>query len=764
MADADSETDDRQRLRLRIFGLIAISLFASLFARLWFLQVMQREDLRAEASANILRVVHEEAPRGRIFDREGRLLVDNKVVHVVMIDRRELNNALDGDDQEEMFLQLALIVSRSGRLTKVLDIDDRLEDPEFGPFDDVPVAIDVDPDLLVYLGERSDLFPGISVQQRTVRTYPYGQLGAHVLGYVGPLTTAELEEQNARIRDHDALDSRTYQPSDEIGKTGVERIFEDELRGIPGRRFLEVNAANEIVEELEDRGREPVPGNDVYLTIDIDVQQLVEEQLRAGLEVARNQTKAEEFDPDFVASAGAAVALDPRDGSLIAMASFPTYDPRDFIGGISQRLFDGLTSEENFSPILNRAIQGEYAPGSTFKPVTTYAALTQGVLGPEGTLGTPDSFYNDVGWYRYPICEAGEQTCVFRSPYCCGRGVDLRDAITVSSDTYFYRIGGEGFFQRQAPADEGIQESARLFGLGAGSGIALPYERGGVVPDRDYFDLQFDRGVFLRNGDQWFAGDTIQLAIGQGDLLVTPLQLASVYATIASDGVVHQPNIAIRISNRDGDVLQEFGPRVLRVLPWPDEVRDPLLDGLNGVTAYNIPGGEDEQDLIRGTAFEAFNLPGAGGVNFPLELWPVAGKTGTAQKIGQVDNALFAGFGPASWPEQGIENEPEIVVAVILEESGFGGDVAAPLVARILRPIAEDRVERARTAEEIDLCHAEVAVLAAFMQGVRIGEIKVDSAGNPLSVERPPISDECLELVGGQEAIEEFGVEALDLS
>ena len=222
-----------------------------------------------------------------------------------------------------------------------------------------------------------------------------------------------------------------------------------------------------------------------------------------------------------MASAGAAVAIDPRDGSVLAMASFPTFDPREFVNGISQRLFNDLTAAENYSPILNRAIQGLYAPGSTFKVVTTHAALTQGVIGdgPAALTGV-DEFYRDTGTYRYPFCLEESDTCVFQSPYCCERGVDLRDAITVSSDTYFYKLGGEGFFRRPSPLDEGIQESARAFGLGSHTGIPLPHERAGIVPDRDYYDYQFEQGVFLRSGAQWFAGDTINLAIGQGNLLV----------------------------------------------------------------------------------------------------------------------------------------------------------------------------------------------------------------------------------------------------
>ena len=762
-AGAGADSDERQGFRLYVIGIVAVCLLAGLFARLWYLQVLEREELQTAAAANILRVVHSEAPRGRIFDAGGRILVDNRVVQVVTVDRLEFRAALDESEQREVLLELAEIISRSGRLTKVRHISERLASLEFGPFDRVPVAFDIDPDLLLYLGERPDLFPGVAVEERTVRSYPYGELAAHLLGYVGPLTQSEYRAQNASIDRSDPL-AKTYQPGDEIGKSGVERIFETELRGVPGVRVFEVNRLDEIVKVHHDKGRAPIPGNDVHLTVDLDIQSLLERELRRGLDEARRQEQpSEDLDAaDFVASAGAAVALDPRDGSILAMASFPTFDPRDFVNGISQRQFNELTAEENFSPILNRAIQGLYAPGSTFKLVTAYAAITQGVIGADGSsLIGADEFYNDTGTYRYPFCVEESDTCVFESPYCCGRGVDLRDAITVSSDTYFYRLAGEGFFRRPRPLDEGIQETARAFGLGASTGIPLPHERSGVVPDRAYYDYQFDQGVFLRGGEQWFAGDTINLAIGQGNLLMTPLQVANLYAVLASSGRVHQPNIATKITDRGGEVTEEFGPRLLREVEWTAEVASPLLDGMNGVTAYNLPGAASEEARLRGTAYEAFNLPAEGGVDFPLEAWPVAGKTGTAEKQGKADFAWFAAFGPASWPERGFRHTPEVVVAMVLEEAGFGGDAAAPPVARVLLPIATHTVDRARTAREVDACYAEVKQLASFLEGVRTGEIKVDADGVPISETRPALSPDCSELVGGEEAVQQRGLDAL---
>ncbi|RMH75667.1 MAG: penicillin-binding protein 2 [Actinomyces sp.] len=688
-------SDDATGVRLRILGIVALALFGALFARLWYLQVLEHETLQVRAQANVIRVVTEPAPRGRILDRNGRVLVDNRVVDVVTVDPEELAAGTDGADQRRsVLLALARTLSRSGTLVKLTDIEAALADPQYGPFESVPVAVDVADDLLVYLGERPDLFPGVRVEQRTVRSYPYGTLAAHVLGYVGPITGEEYAEVQGRWDPADP-EGKAYRRDDEIGKTGVERMFEDELRGIPGRRVYEVDRRGEIVREILSERRDPVPGNDVWLTVDIDVQALVESQLERGLararaigELAASSPDAEDH-PDIVGRAGAAVALDPRDGTVVAMASYPTYDPGDFVGGISARLFAELTDPANHSPILNRAIQGTYSPGSTFKPFTAIAALSEGVIGTDGVFRL-DETYDDTGVYTYPFCSVDSDTCVFSSPFRGARAVDLRRALTVSSDTYFYKLAGEGFFQLPRGRDEAIQTTARAFGFGSPTGVALPYERSGVVPDRAYLEEGFSRGVFIR--DQWYAGDTINLAIGQGDLVVTPLQLANAYAALANGGVVHQPNLAWRVTAPDGSIVREIGPRVRRDLDLPDWQRQPIIDGLLGVTS--------DPD---GTAYEAFNRPELGGVDFPLETWPVAGKTGTSEKAGKADTALFVGFGPVDDPRRGIDvaGAPSIVVAAVLEESGFGGAVAAPVVSHVLEPVAEGDVPVARTTAEI---------------------------------------------------------------
>lgn len=682
--------DDTGRLRLRIFAFVGLVLFGALFTRLWYLQGIESEEFQAVAESLVLREVFEEAPRGRILDRDGRVLVDNQVVDVVTVDKAVLEE-LGADELDELFYELAVAISRSGTLTKKDDIEREIGRGQYGEFDVVPVAVDVDPALLVFLGERPDQFPGVEVVSQTVRSYPFGTLAAHLLGYVGPISAGELEVVNGRIGP-DGI--KRYQSSDEIGKTGVESIFEDVLRGVPGVRYIEVDNRGRVVGERTGIGRTPVPGNDLVLTIDIDLQALAEEQLEAGLANARSLSSTPGED-NKVAAAGSVVATDPMTGELLAMASFPTYDPGTFVNGISFAEFERLTSPDNYQPILNRAIQENYAPGSTFKLITAFAALEEGFLAPDSPIvEARDGTIEDRGTYILSQCrddfEAAD-TCEFSSPRAglAEATFSLPEAISASSDVFFYKLASEGFFPLpQGPdGDEGIQEMARQFGLGTNTAIQLPYERPGVVPDRDYFDAQAAAGNFLRDGSQWFAGDTVLLSIGQGEMLLTPTQLVNAYATMANGGRVFQINVARETRTHDGEVVTTFLPR---------EGRDLELDPVHFATVEQGLLGATTATTVNGTALEAFR-------RFPLASWPVAGKTGTAQVEGKADTSLFVAYGPVL-PDR----DPEIAISVVMEEAGFGSAVAAPVAAAVLEAFATNTVPVVRTVEETERAYNDL--------------------------------------------------------
>ncbi|MDP9402096.1 MAG: penicillin-binding protein 2 [Actinomycetota bacterium] len=622
-------SNDSARMRLSIVGIVVISLFSAVFARLWYLQVLDSETLQAEAIRNQERLVFEPAPRGRILDRQGRPLVENRVSEAVTVTGIEVK----GNDR--VLSRLAALLGIS-----IVELERRIADPRFSPYRPVPVAEGVPEDKIVYLREHAADFPGVQVQAVAERAYPNPGLAAHVLGYVGEINDTELAPRK----------TEGYRLGDEIGKSGTEQTYEADLRGRPSRLALEVDANGRVVRTLS--SRPPEPGHDVQLTLDLDVQRLAEESLAQGLEASRRRVDRQDR-KSFVAPAGAAVVLDPRDGSVLAMASFPTYDPSAFVRGISPELFRTLQDKANHFPLTNRAIQGQYAPGSTFKLITALAALQRGAI-------TPDTTLVDEGFFRLRSCR-GER-CTFRNAGSRAYGkVNLTRALTVSSDVFFYNLGASFWFGG-GPNTLAIQETARQLGLGERTGIPLTSEQRGRIPDpesrRRLHELRPD--AFPEG--KWRAGDNVNLSIGQGETVVTPLQLANAYAAFANGGTLFEPRVAARVLDGAGKTVREVAPKVLRQVPLDPNMRTPILEGLRGAVFDPM-----------GTAAGAF-------AGFPLDALSVAGKTGTAQVTGRQDTALFAAFAP-------VEN-PQYVVAVVMEEAGFGGSAAAPVARRILQGLA----------------------------------------------------------------------------
>jgi penicillin-binding protein 2 len=649
-------------LRLGILGIVVLSLFSVLLARLWSLQILTPEMGEEASAANRLRVVAEEAPRGRILDDRGRVLVDNRTAVVVTLDRHALDG-LDDGGRRDALLHLAGTLTRAGVPTKVADIERRLADPEYHPLLPVPVAMDVPDELLVLLGERADEFPGVEVRRQAVRRYPNGSLAAHVLGYVGRITAEELADRNRGT-------GPRYEPDGTVGRAGVERTLEADLRGTPGQRTVEVDRKGRVVRVVDERP--PVPGNDVQLTIDLDAQRLAEARLAGQLESLRGRTGGRGTnDAAFEGRAGAVAVVDPRNGDVTAMASYPTYDPTEFVNGISTEAYRRLSGngDPEANALINRAITGQYAPGSTFKLVSAYAALSRGVI-------TPRSTYDDKGSYVVGNSRRRNAEGASNGP------VDVTSALTVSSDVFFYWIGDQ-FWSGRGRYGDGLQQAARDFGLGAPTGIALPGEASGVVPDpawkqRLWESMPPDQQA--RGDGRWYGGDTANLAIGQGDLLVTPLQLANAYATFAARGVRYRPNLVHRVLSpglpglnaqvgADGARADlpacpsPAGPCVVRA-PAPvvagrvdlaPEVHDAIEAGLAGVTTS-----------ARGTATYAFR-------GFDQEAFPLLGKTGTVEAgEGRADNAAFVGAGPVP--------DPRVVAVAYLEHVGFGSEAAAPVV------------------------------------------------------------------------------------
>lgn len=645
------------RLRLSILGVVVLCLFGALFARLWYLQVMAAPAFQVQAQANSARVVAEEAPRGRILDATGKVLVDNRTSLVVTLDPQATPKAQAARD--DLVLRLAETLTSFGVPTKVDGIERRLGDIQYSQLQPVPVAVDVPEALEMYLAEQADTLPGVAVERRTIRHYPEGQLAAHVLGYVGRINEAEYK---ARQTD-DPDNPKPYQPSSDIGKGGVEAAYEAELRGKPGLRTIEVDNKQRPVRTVDYQA--PVAGNDIQLTIDLDAQRMAETALQQQLEEIRGR-RTKDGANIIKSPAGSVVTVDPRNGGVVVMASFPTYDPNDFIGGVSQARYQQLTNDPHH-PLLNRAIQGEYAPGSTFKPFTAYSALSAGMIEPNTTV-------QDDGVY-----ERDGDTQVYRNAGSKGLGsVNLRTSLTASSDWYYYWLGDRFWKEEGRLGAQAQQQGYYQFGFGSRTGTELSGEATGRVPTKEWREQLYDsfsEADKAAGNRDWLPGANMLMAIGQGDMLSTPLQLANAYATLANGGTVYQPSLlkAVLVPGGDpnvpADVIRTREPVVLRQIPLAPELRDPIVQGLRGVTESSA-----------GTASATFG-------GFDLGAFPIAAKTGTAEVQGKATTSLFASFAPA--------DDPRFATVAVLEESDFGATAAAPVVRRVYEQLFGQQLSNA---------------------------------------------------------------------
>lgn len=644
--------------RLGVLAFVAISMFAALGGRLYFLQVMTGEQFEAEVAGNRVREIYTEAPRGRILDRQGRILAGRRQSLVVTIDWTSLRE-LDEERRAEVFEDVAVELSDAGIKVKASRIEETYQRAIDTTVKPTVIADDIGEELWVRIGE-ADL-PGVDVERRWVRTYPYGSIAAHILGYTGAVRDVD------RAAELNLESDKTYFAGDQVGVAGLERSYEDVLRGVPELRRVEVDAQNRVVRTIE-VVQEAIPGSDVTLSLDIDLQYAAEQILVDELAQARRRTPDGTNSLPQVADGGSLVALNV-DGSVLAMASAPSFDPRDFIFGISSGLWTEL-SERSDQPLLDRAVRGTYPPGSTFKPFVAYTGLETGARDQYET-------WVDEGVYTLTSCldpDNRDAGCTKRNAGGAVMGpVQLREAMERSSDTYFYSLGELLWIQQDIYGRTAIQDTATRFGFGVSPNIDLPSQTAGVMPTPE------QRIETWGEEYKWFPGDNTNIAIGQGDVNVSPLQLANAYAMLANGGTRYEPRLASSIVAADGSVT-EITPVVAS-----DERLDPsylsaLNDGMAAVVDPALGTG-------RGTAVRAF-------AGYPHATYRVLGKTGTAQVTRKADFALFASFAP--FPD------PQYAVVAILEQAGFGGDAAAPAVRRFYdmlfgltpipsAPLAEER-------------------------------------------------------------------------
>ena len=628
-------------LRIGIVGTVALAVFAVLFLRLWALQVLSGSQYLNAAQNNQLRTVRLEAQRGEILDRTGRTLVSNVPGTAVRLWPADLQP--EGRYRELQRLAKLLNVPL-GRL--VADVERRKSDP----LTPVTVKTAVPEDKVAYLREHQDEFPGVAIETTYLRDYEFGSRAAHVLGHVGEITKEQLK---TRLK-------AGYRGGDKIGQEGVEAAYDRYLRGRPGVAQLTVDALGKPKSSLV-ASQMPRAGNALRLTIDAPLQRAAEQALREWIEKARSESPVDCIGC-WSANGGAIVALDPRNGAIRALASNPTYKPSVYVGRVDPRALAkaGLTKRtapaKNI-PSLNRAVAGEYPSGSTFKPVTALAAMQEGLIEPYDLLPcTPDY-------------EVDEQTFANWTPNF-NEGMTLPTALETSCDTYFYRVG-KLFYDLPEERGQPLQEWASTFGFGRPTGLDIGGEESGLLPT-----IEWRRRTYTKKTDPccwqvdrlWKSGDSVQLAIGQKDLQVTPLQMARFFAVVANGGKLVTPHVGMRVE-RIG--ARGTRPVVLRQLefprPRPTSV-DPkaiqvVRDGLYAAT--HGPNG---------TSTAVFG-------NFPI---PIAGKTGTAEKslvlpgwsqATIVDQAWWCGYGPS--------DNPELVVCAVIENGGHGGSVAAPAALRV---------------------------------------------------------------------------------
>lgn len=641
-------------LRMTFIAALVVALFLGLFARLWFLQVLAGERYVELADSNRVRTVITEAPRGRILTADGVELARNRVALALSVDRQVLfrpDGRLRDSDAERVISRLAELLELEPSI-----VLERLSSQRRSPFRPVPIAIDISPETLFFVRERQELFPGVVAEYLPVREYPNGALAAHVVGTVGEVSASELT----------TLSFSEYRGGDILGRGGLESSYETDLRGVAGRQLLVANARGVVLGVQSQR--DPVEGNTLVTTINFGLQQAVEQALSEGIEASRRIRRT---DGQLLPSvAGSAVVLDARTGAVLAMASYPTFDPGEFVGGVSRDYWSFVNDPDNYRPLVNRVIAGAYPPGSVFKTASAAAFMQAGLISPSQTRRCDAAF--TVGGTTFRNWNRG----VNEGP------MTVVEALFRSCDTYFYDLAFENWRSEQGRQDgrEYLVEVARRFGFGVSSGIDLPGEVGGRVPGRQWREAFWlnARDTYCtqaataqpgslrqellddlcRFGGVWRGGDAINSSIGQGDVSATPLQVAVAYQALANDGMMMRPHVGRTILDPNGNVVQALVPERLGTLGLTDAELAGIQRGVE--LTVNSP---------RGTAFNVF-------ASSPLFSMGVAGKTGTAEVRPLVPYAWFAGYAPMT--------DPNIVVVVNVEQGGGGSQTAAPIVRTIM--------------------------------------------------------------------------------
>jgi penicillin-binding protein 2 len=632
--------------RFAVLGGIVVLVLAVLFVRLWSMQIIAGQSFALQSQNNRVRSVSIPAPRGRILDAKGRVLATNRpslavaVAPSVAQDAAADETTRPSNAQRLRATEGRAILSRLSTLLgmPVSDIEKKIANTKLEAVQPRVVALDVRPQAIAYISEHTDKFRGVEVQQVPIREYPNKEVAAHVLGYVGEISDEEMNQAGMK----------SYAAGDIIGKAGIERQYENTLQGSKGYQQLEVDAQGRVRRVI---GRqEPVPGRDIRLTLDIDVQRTAEKALQNAFAEARRQGFGK-------ANAGALVVMDVRTGGVVALASAPTYDPNKFVNGISAKDWKSLNATSSAYPLTDRAIMSTYPPASTFKVITGLAALQHGFASAsttfdcKGTWWFPGHENSNASWWMKHCWDAA------------GHGViNFIGGIEQSCDVVFYTLG----YKFYTLPGEKLQAFARGAGYGRKAGIDLPGEVAGRVPDAAW--KRSLNGTIAPEYAPWVPGDTVNMAIGQGDLLVTPLQMTDLFSAVANGGRLLQPHLL-------SDIMADGGKKAA----WR----------ANTVVTGKLPASADNLSVMQSGLRGVISV-GTGKSAFAGFGEQVAGKTGTAQvgspnlpknsPLKKDDYAWFACYAPA--------DAPRYAVAVVIEQGGHGGSVAAPAARDVLAQLA----------------------------------------------------------------------------
>ncbi len=615
--EPSANADIGLRRRMGVFGGVVGAFFGVLLFRLWGMQLVSGASYSERAERNLTREVSIKAPRGRILDRNGNILVDNRPSLALVADKDVAENSR--------------LVKRISNLLGMPEVAVRhnIQSATEGAQSLRTIMIDVPQSAVAYVVEHPGQFPGVEVESRSVRSYPHGKLACHLLGYTGAISSDELKHYA-----DDESNLVAYRMGDTVGKTGIEYQYESVLQGVRGTRTVHVDANGDVTDVV---GEVPArAGSDVRLTVDLAVQRAAESAIQTSMAASRSI--------GYKPTGGAVVCINCKTGEVLAMASYPDYDPSSFIGGINTSDWANLVSEDANNPLLNRVIDGQYPSASTIKALSACAALESGVA-------TSESFYECTGWWT-GMGEADGKGCWNLN----GHGwLNLRDGIVNSCDVVFYEIA-KAFYYSDNP--EGLQEMFRRWGLGSRTGVDLPDEYPGRIPDADW---KWNWFTWYDDIDrQWHPGDTANIVIGQGDLLVTPLQMAYVYCGLVNHGVEMWPHLMLDVLSNDTHApLLAADAHPQNQVPIDQSILQFVDEALWGVVNESASTADYFQGL-------------------PVQ---VMGKSGTAE-AGEGELNSHAWFVAAAPYE-----DPTYVVASFLELGGGGSAVASHMCREVLGAI-----------------------------------------------------------------------------